>query len=360
MNIIARIKTLQWATRRVASSRSSQQATMLRLATRWLRAGLERDMDILLRLQVLEGAAGVPVDTWMKKQKRGMAEAQTFFEGQPLDPSWFISTNTGMYDIIFSLVQSTINKLKLRRVDPLDVISGYLMGLGVNITGPGVKRPAYAAGTKLADGILSGTETPVRVAKGTLGRYFINKVWPEQRKQKDVSMPVDDDGAAFDVADTTQDLNLDPGQINYGHDAFGEFLAEIVFKDLHDPLGVKIRDLMRATWHSSPPMLIWLDTVENEHRFPTKRETAEKAGMTPGAFGASHWIPRWKKFLAELKTRRNIQDDLADRAREEGIAWSPEQVTELDPDDLMTTKTYRMKPRSAAQDLALLFLSRTL
>jgi hypothetical protein len=313
---------------------------------------MERDFDILLRLQILEGAAGVPADTWMKLRRRGgLAAAQSHFEDQgqtKINPDWFSPSDQGVFSTVNARVSDMIRKLGLRRVQSVDIINGYLMGLGVNLDA-GVKRPAYAAGQSKADGILGGTESPLQIAKGPLSKYFVNKVWPEQRKQKDDLMPQDDEGRTKDYSDE-YDSQAPPdfGAPSYSGDAFGEFLAETVFRNLHNPVGVKVRDLMRSSWHNSPPMLQWLDIVETEHRYPTQKEVAEKAGIGPSPFRARHWAPRWKKFMLDLRRQPTLLKALKNEALEDGIVWDDSSLHEMDPDSLLTSRSDRPRPRSAS------------
>lgn len=130
-------------------------------------------------------------------------------------------------------------------------------------------------------------------------------------------------------------------------DDFGYFLAEAVFHNLHDPVGVKIRDLMRASWHDSPGMLEWLNIVETEKRFPTKKEVADRIGQNPAVFHARHWKPRWKTFLLDLRSKTTLLKALQDRAADAGLNWTPENLLKSDPDSLLAPVPGRSKPRAA-------------
>lgn len=349
MDVVAKIQALRALRSRVASaSLKPSLRVMLRLASRWLQASMESDMDMLMRIQVLEGAAGVPVGSWMKLQRKGMQLAQQHFEGKPVDPSWFaLGTNTGMYALVYRAVQKGIDVAKYRHVDPLDMINSGLMGIGANIDGDEIKRPCYAAGLKASSGIQSGSETPTKVAAGFLGRIFYNKVFALKGQQKELQLPTNEEGEVMNIADPSYDPNALPGE-SYDAESFGEFLAEMVFHNLHDPLGMKVRDLMRATWIDDASMIAWLDIIEQERRFPTKKEVSERTGINPAVFQARHWVPRWKVFLKALRTKTVILNALQERARDEGITWDPDSVQDADPSSLLTPRSDRARPRAAS------------
>jgi len=77
--------------------KASGDSPVSRVASRWLFATMATDYDVLLRLQIMEGAAGVPVDSWWKKVRSPamaqvmLGKARTHFndKGDHLDPSWF-------------------------------------------------------------------------------------------------------------------------------------------------------------------------------------------------------------------------------------------------------------------------------
>ena len=380
------LKKLFEAYKVLASSRIASVDWRHRVAIRWVKAGMERDFDILMRLQVLEGAAGVPEDTWMKKQRAGLPMAQAYFadKGSPVNPEWFSATPTGMYQIIMGTIQKLITSLKLRLIDPVDILSNALMGLPM----PGgrrdrekevIARTCYAAGQKLSERILEGKETPVSAAKGVVSRYFSNRVWRDQRKEKKEDLiPVDEEGVTMDLPDPSSVGRPDePGLRELTEKDFSEFLAYIVFRGevledvplvnpdgspvmdpathkqkikkvpVRDPkamaLGQRVRDLMRASWEGSDPMILWLDILEQEHRYPKQNEIAQKSGINPAAFNARHWKPRWKKFFMDLRSASSLLHAIQKMAVEEGIDWDPSDLMHLDPEELLPSRSDRPK-----------------
>ena len=263
---------------------------IVRLAALWLSQTVSRDFDILMRLQILEGVAGVPLDTWMSKQRRGLAIAASFFEDKgtlnKIKPEWFSRDDTRMANIVATNLAKRIRSLKLKGVEPLDLIGSYLMGIGVNVNDAQVQRPCYVIGRNKADLILSGRESPQSLAKGFVSRYFINKLTPIWNKERrTVNVPVDGKGRIMD----TEDRSHRPEEAFHDSNKLRLVLNEIFFKDLHDPLGKKIRSLMRDTWKGSAPMLLWLDSIEAGHKPLTQSQLAAELGIQPGSIGARHW-----------------------------------------------------------------------
>ena len=75
-----------------------------KVAARWLFANMVLEYDWLIRLQVLEGTAGVPQGTWWNKRERGLRMARRFLkgdndtesgEGKDINELWFTRENTG-------------------------------------------------------------------------------------------------------------------------------------------------------------------------------------------------------------------------------------------------------------------------
>jgi len=124
----------------------------------------------------------------------------------------------------------------------------------------------------------------------------------------------------------------------------------VVFRHTHDPVGSKVRDLMRAAWHDSPPMLQWLSIVEGQHRYPTQKEVAEKAGIRPSPFHQRHWKPRWKKFLQALKSKPRLLTMMEEKASDYGIYWDASSLRGVDMDSLLSPRPDRPRPRAAANN----------
>jgi hypothetical protein len=292
-----------------------------------------------MRLQVIEGAAGVPIDSWMRLQRRGLAVAKAHFEGQyPIDPLWFSTENTGVYNVLFSCIQRVISSYKLRRIEPLDVMNSQLMGLGSNMD-VGRSRPCYAAGVATSARILAGKEHPAELAKGKLCQMFMNKVSIEERKQRDVNLSVNEEGAYIDIPEAHSEG--DPLAKDSDPISFADLLAEVIFKSSRDSVGIAVRDLMRATWHDSPPMLLWLKIVEDERRYPSLKEVADKVGMAPAAFRTRHWIPRWIKFQKAVKSNHALLQRIQDKASDWGLYWDTSEIETAEIESVLHPRAHK-------------------
>ena len=95
---------------------------------------------------------------------------------------------------------------------------------------------------------------------------------------------------------------------------------------------------MRASWSKSQPMLIWLDMVENQGRFPTQREVAEMAGITASAFRVRHWKPNWIKFFKDFRAKPQYLKYIQEAAAEFGIKWDPNSVMNKNPSEIFPSR----------------------
>ena len=291
---------------------SSETPLAIRLATRWIRAGMADDYDRLIRAGVLEGAAGVPEGSWMRQGARGLVKAQATFEtASSMDPAWFSPSNSGVYRALLSGVKKNLSTMGIRS-EVEDVLHAAIMGIGVH--NQKVQAIPYAVGKYLSAGIKSGAETPDKVS--ALMSNFIKKKMLTELKAVGREQIVEPDETG---------LENEPVPSGTGED-FGDALMHLMFESPSDPLSRKIRSLMRAAWHDSPPMLLWLDTVENKRYIPSKLEIADALGIALTGLTANHWKPRWKKFFSALWSRQALVDSISERFESQGIDWDPASV----------------------------------
>jgi hypothetical protein len=269
------------------------------------------DWDAVIRALVLEGAAGVPKGTWSNKGVRGLLKAKESFENAgSMDPEWFNPKGSKLY--LFLLNNIRKRALSLRTpMEAEEVLTHAIMGLGADMQD--VLSVPYAVGKHLSQKVKSGGESPRSVGVLVLSHIY-RKMLNELDKQPQQMTP-----------EIERDLHEEPAEA----DDLAQYLFPIVFMTPGDPLGTKIRAVMRAAWHDSPPMLLWLDIVEQEHRFPTQTEVADKAGLLSeaykakwrgsGVFNSQHWKPRWQKFYSVLWKDRRLMNALRDRLDVEGV-----------------------------------------
>jgi len=273
---------------RLAALKPRQQLRV-RVARRWVQASLDTAYDEFLRLQMLEGAAGVPVDTWWKKGSRGFKDAQARFEADDVDPSWFEKGNTGTYALLKRIIEPKIRSYGVT-VSFGDIVQNALMGIYLKADKPGRgKRVPYEVGDRLSQGIRDGRETPVSATKGILQHWMERKISNEVR-ENETNLLETDEGATRPIEDTS------------GADDGGSLLVEITFKNLTDPLGREIRKAMRRSWagtKSQEFMDRWLDALEEKKgKFPSLAGVGRSMGMKPGETNLSKnfFRPAWRKF----------------------------------------------------------------
>jgi hypothetical protein len=297
---------------------------MLRVAARWLKASQEAEYDLLLRLQVLEGAAQVHVGIWFGKGGRnGLRLARAYFAENPqpeMKPEWLDPRYSRMFGIVEGRLEAAIRSYGVTKVGPLDIINNYLMGLPIDPEGEqtqGSKRVCYATGAFLADKIFSGKETPESTAKGLLSQFFIRKVSNEAKQMRlQRQLPVSDEGVPLDIEDKQDEEGV------------WNLLGAITFRDLNHPLGKKLRQLMRQTWQrmnsiSGEAMVAWLDALE-EGTDISKDELAQMFGGSPQNFSAHWWPLAWRKFYEALWQHKGLLKDLQSLAAAKGYQWTPE------------------------------------
>lgn len=323
---------------RQASDASPEQLLQIRVAARWLRANLKLDYDLMLRLQILEGVANVPVGTWWRKGKMALPKAKAHFENSQIQSAWFDPGYTGMYGIIERVLMQILAKHPKVQMEPAEIVSHALMGMSFGKDTSKDRTPApLTVGISLRRGILDGTETPDLVAKGTLSRSMIQRTMDKiDAVRKEHSLPSDEDGNEREVEDRdTSDTA-----------SSADFFRHMMFQG-NDSVSKKLQGLLRDTWEPSAPMTMWMDLVTGQatqqdikdawvnrrlltikdtgtadsfrakHKeleqawdsaginlkpgeVPSAKEVAELFNMLPQDFSQKHWRVYWGKFFHAL------------------------------------------------------------
>lgn len=179
--VIAGLRQAAWRNR-TASSLST-----MRVAERWLLAD-HPGMDLIARLQVLEGVAGVKPWTWAQNPKQGLKKALAHFaeQGGTINPAWFSEGNTGMVRVMESIARA-ITKDKVTDKSPETVVSDVIMGMKAD--GELVPVPSLVdLGGKNQGAILSGKETPSSFGGGVGSKQVRDRATDQLRKyNRDVS-----------------------------------------------------------------------------------------------------------------------------------------------------------------------------
>jgi hypothetical protein len=176
--MMTKLSKLQRALRALAAgpsrTASSQDLQSRRVAKRWIQANISREYDVLLRLQVLEGVAGVPHRTWFMQGRRGLDLAAKHFEpeqARTLD-DWLKPEDQKGYADLLKVLSRHIQKRDLS-LDVQDVINSGLYGTPLNNPSrPTLSAQLYKMGKALKKQILSGRASSRSILSGPGARGF--------------------------------------------------------------------------------------------------------------------------------------------------------------------------------------------
>ena len=305
-------------------SRLRQKTPAIRVAARWLWASITTEYDILIRLQLLEGVAGVPEGKWAKSLgsgRAGLSKAQAALAGNPIQEIWFSESNTGALDVFQGIVRKFIVRNHLHSVDAFDVINNMLMGIGLEGS---VKPFFYGSGENenIRKSILSGKVTPKSLSTSVLGSWFTKKMI------NIVGRIREDVGQKEDIG---QSESLERELESPSEHSPTEALVGLIF-DRHSTLGSKVRDLMRMVWNSpsKPPlykefMNKWLEHLEKGELTDAniKRnliDIAKEVGVSTD-YHTAYWKPAWKDFIKALWHDDTLLKEIHREFVDEGIDW---------------------------------------
>lgn len=280
-----------------------------RIAIRWIKANLLTDAktyDIIFRLQVLEGAFNKPDGSWWPSERRGLREAEKAIEGTDTSPKWVSEGNTGMFALLYRLASNTVKKYRLN-VDVDDLMQNIVMGLGVNLDT--TKKAAYEVGRINSARIKSGKETPQSIAAGVLSTFIDRKIVNMARNMKQIT-DSPEEGSTYKNRNPMQidnEKTPDIAEIRDEHDEALAALNRIIFIDIHNPIGKKIREFMRQSWEGTKQeklMDTWLDAIESGHPLK-KTELAKKINTDPGTVQQA-WNKVWAIFTKKLRNSHTM------------------------------------------------------
>jgi len=329
----------------------------MKVSGRWLRASLAVDYDLLIRLQILEGVAKVPVDSWWKKPKSvALAKIKKFFEGASLNPGWLLERSQSLYNVLQRNLNGAIHSYRLP-LEPFDVINNTLMGIPLDPTSDErIERAPYLAGKYLAEKIKQGEETPESVAAGVLSTMLKRKVQNLSRHRFE-QLSEDDKGGTRDVTPNDMIEGWGPSE----EATASEYLSNIFFSDLSDPLGKEIRNFMRKIWTANPSvsraktMPYWLDRLE------TKKTTeyatvANQFNITAQGFYQNHWLPAWRDFFNALWANPSLMGKINSRLRDHHL----EPLQESLPKDVLNKILPPKRKASSLDRVASIYFFRSI
>ena len=198
------------------------------LTQRYLLARLSPKTDLLARLSILEGAAGVPAGTWLKSPAQGALKAKEHFGGG-LHPSWLKTGNSGLLDAAVKTVQAVLSKMPSAVYDADSYVQSYLIGMSPVTMGP-VKSLFWAAGSKIPAGDLQDGKSRPLSLRGTIIGFFRKRAIKDFRTgMRNRNVP------------TTNDEGQTRPELERGSEqGIGEALS-LVMKNPRNPLAQKIR-----------------------------------------------------------------------------------------------------------------------
>lgn len=146
-------------------------------------ARVDRGMDLLARLSILEGAAGVKPGKWAWRGPAGAREAQKYFPG--LHPSWTARDNQGVFlAAVRSLERFVGDATKSTRIfgnTAEGMASDYMMGTQP-VTGNRVKPVFYEVGLTIKGSDLEDLSNGKFLPKNAAGKV----AWKFSQRAKDV------------------------------------------------------------------------------------------------------------------------------------------------------------------------------
>lgn len=339
---------------------ASKASAETRVAEKYVRTALHASYDLMVRLQILEGAAGVPLGSWWRKARisQGITEA---FAGAALDPSWLSPQDTGAAGLAVGLLGQSIRSFNFGGAppEPLGMLNAVLMGVSTIDNEHVSEKPVfYHAGTQLRAGILNGSEDPKAIVGGPANKWIKRKVLNDWRKwERDRGESLD---THEDSRETAEERVEDTGpSVTLSQIILGAFL------DRSSPLGKKLRQKFRMAWRGTPREdsmgRLWLGYIEQHGTFPDQQDIAKQVGPNPKgisaqAFGKNHLRKGMVEALKAVWSDKSLVKLLELFAIRSGYQpdFSPPSAEEFE--NLMKGRTRRASPEALVERVAQRFL----
>ena len=281
---------------RLATSNSTEMGAY-RVAIRWLKVASRTENDVVARLQVLEGAAGVRFGTWANLGFRGLEEAQAHM-GNTVKPMWFSRRDMGLYGILVSAAQKVISSYSTwTQQTPEDIMQNVLGGFNLDgsVTN---KKLLPSVGKQLSRKILTGVETPASVGGGLASTLVERKTLNEVKRHRKQDNP-DDSGAV-----TVQDMGRRPQE-------FPDFILGLLQE--RQGIGNKTYSFILQYWRSRagkalPYLEAWLENIRKGLPL-SNLELANQFAITFQTFGRNlrNWLPQTMQALEKSRLWPEIE-----------------------------------------------------
>lgn len=287
-----------------------------RTASNDLSSFYKADMDFLARIAILEGVAGVPVGTWVRRSDaspRNMRMIDQIKEKIPgLSPEWTDKGNSGMLPKSLQKLSRSIYNLPSEanmedRV--LSAIFGYVASGDLDKS-----LKFYLTGKDIASKVRNGAPPEVAIRWLSYTLYQFAVAYLRSHKKTENIMEEGEDGGEY----------IRP-QVE---DAFGAKPKRPIFDRVFDiittptdPLAVEFIKLMRESWKPTTEkgkvheeiMEGWLKMVLRDMGVPSKTEAADELGIPVNNFDYhfKKWLENFSSLLAE---NPRLRDRLLDKA----------------------------------------------
>jgi len=300
--------------RKLREAMLSDPSPVLRIAYKWAKRASDATLDLMFRLSMLEGAAGVTPGSWSDNPSRGLDQATDHYSVSDVDPDWLSTRDQGVYRYLLRMTQAILRSSGLEGVSDLSadeiLINAYM---GLARSGGTKKRVLYEAGKALAAGINSGVESPMKAAGGKAKVYIRNKALDEiktyRRKRDRYRIDIGEEGSVEDRGIRDERI-WDKSR--------GEYFTQVLF-DPSDRLGQQIRRWVRdflGKVRGSKYLQAWFDMSLEARRPVSQRDVANVFGVAPTGLGR-YFKPGLKK-LQDAFWRTDYAELLEDNFFAEG------------------------------------------
>lgn len=357
---MSRLQQLERALRALQNDPIRKASVTRRVAERYLEDKIGIEYDILFRLLILEGAAGVPFQTWAKLGRRGLSRAEQHFppaEREVMRKNlWFTPANSRAIEALRGVLIRFIKERARgiggsRQISVKEVLHHGLFGIpttrfeteGSEAGGADAEdkirysaRKAYTIGEALSNKIRSGEESPVGIATSIAGKYFSQIAWNiikqiERHRAREKKLDLERNS----VSDLLEGISA-PQQST--DEAWGLVLSWLL--DKSDETGKALRDLfLRAWsgWRQGSKMVQWLELSLEKGRFLTASEIQELLGIQMPTWIANYWKRAWALIAQALRADPTLVKTIERKVISAGFAYfdlDPDQVpdyTDIEP-----------------------------
>lgn len=269
---------------------SRRAGLVAKVAARWALANMNREYDIMVRLQALEGAMGMTPGAWWTKGRRGLelAKHAAHTKNVDVDPSWFDPMISGL---IVPMNQAVAMQSR-GTADSTSVLNRMLMLKG--------KRGAFTVLGEKYDNLVAKPVTDAFGLFVNTTKFYVLKEMKTNRGKEVGEGVLDYQDQKERGLDRVEDTSA-------GSDIIAQILTD------EGSLGKEVRGLMRKVFEPSSAMTVWVDLLEQNKRIPSLKETAEAAGISAQTMTQTHWQKWMPRFYRALEATPGLRSKIEAR-----------------------------------------------